>query len=124
MNQREKLIELLRDEQRCEFCNHEDNCETCYPAETLSYGAIADRLLVNGVIVPPCKVGDTVYRISQKFYTKTKYVQKTKISRIAIDDDGIWLFCECNPTAKCIFGKTVFLTHEEAESELERMNDK
>lgn len=27
------------------------------------YGAIADHLLKNGVIVPPCKVGDTVYCI-------------------------------------------------------------
>ena len=86
-------------------------------------GTIADHLLANGVVVLPCKVGDTVYRISQKFCTKTKYVQKTKISRITIDDDGIWLFCECNPTAKCIFGKTVFLTREEAEAALERMNN-
>lgn len=28
------------------------------------YGAIADHLLKNGVIVPPCKVGDTVYVIT------------------------------------------------------------
>lgn len=26
-------------------------------------GAIADYLIANGVIVPPCKVGDTVYEL-------------------------------------------------------------
>ena len=44
--------------------------------------------------------------------------QTTLISRIAIDNEGIWLFCTCNPIAKCVFGKTVFLTREEAEAAL------
>ena len=79
---------------------------------------VADHLIANGVIVPPCKVGDMVFRISMKQHTKTKYIEETEISRLAIDNDGIWLFCKCNPIAKCVFGKTVFLTKEEAEQAL------
>lgn len=78
----------------------------------------ADDLIENGVIVLPCKLGDMVYRISTKSCTKMKYIQKTKVSRIAIDNDGTWIFCECNPISKCVFGKTVFLTKEEAEKAL------
>lgn len=77
-----------------------------------------DKLLEYGVIVPPCKVGDKVYRISTKINTKAKYIQETTISRVAIDSDDVWLFCVCNPIAKCVFGKNVFLIREEAEAAL------
>ena len=50
-----RLIELLED------TLHEWECDV--QTETLSQ--IADHLLANGVIVPPCKVGDTVYVLSQ-----------------------------------------------------------
>ena len=46
MTERERLIELLR-----------QSGITWYPSK------VADYLLENGVIVPPCKVGDTVYYI-------------------------------------------------------------
>lgn len=78
----------------------------------------ADSLLADGWIRPPCKVGDTVYRISTRRGARIKYIQKTTVSRIAIDNEGIWIFCTCNPIAKCIFGKTVFLFREEAEAKL------
>lgn len=94
-NQRDRLVELLGD--------------------YLYSEQIADCLLANGVIVPPCNVGDTVYRISQKFHTKVKYVEKTTVSRIAIDKDGIYIFCTCNPIVGCVFGKTVFASRDEAE---------
>lgn len=41
MTMRERLVELL--------------------AKGMDYTNLADYLLANGVIVPPCKVGDTVY---------------------------------------------------------------
>lgn len=106
MTERERLIEMLN-----EWGNKEN--------DGVRAESIADYLLENGVIVLPCKVGDTVYRISTKSCTKMKYIQKTKVSRIAIDNDGTWIFCECNPISKCVFGKTVFLTKEEAEKALE-----
>ena len=51
MTDRDRLIELID-----EAINDEET----------SYSNIADYLLANGVIVPPCKVGDTVYCIEHK----------------------------------------------------------
>ena len=99
---RDRLIELLEE-------GHKKH---------LYYDQIADYLLKNGVIVPPCKVGQTVYKISYRKGSNVKYVEETTICRIAIDNEGIWLFCSCNPIVKCKFGKLVFLTKEEAEQVL------
>ncbi len=74
-------------------------------------------------IKPPCKVGDVVYRISTKHMTKMRYIQETKICRIAITKEGMQFFCECNVIAPCVFGKTVFLTKEEAEEKLKEQNN-
>ena len=82
------------------------------------FGFVADYLIANGVVVPPCKVGDKVYRISASSGARIKYIQETKVSRIAIDNEGIWIFCTCNPIAKTVFGKTVFLSREDAEKAL------
>ena len=116
---RDRLIELIQ--QADAMCGSRKQCEGCVgfgKGEDCCDYNIADHLLANGVIVPPCKVGDTVYRISTRAHTKMRYIQETTISRIAIDKDGIWLFCACNPVARCVFGKTVFLTREEAEQAL------
>lgn len=69
----------------------------------------------------PCKVGDTVYRISDMFNVRSKYIEKTKISRIAIDEDEIYVFCSCKPNVKRIFGVHVFSTKEQAEQKLREM---
>ena len=51
MTERERLIELLKN----------------VPRNTRAfYDQFADYLLANGVVVPPCKVGDTVYRKDDK----------------------------------------------------------
>lgn len=111
MSERKRLIKLL--------------CESPCVIKTLDkvlykhvIEKIADYLLENGVIMPPVKIGDKVYRISFTRGTRMKYIQATTISRIAIDCDGLWLFCSCNPIAKCKFGELVFLTKEEAEAKL------
>ncbi len=88
---------------------------------------IADKLIAEGVLVPPCKVGGTVYRmnifntayreaiVEAIYYTEDKkYYPKPHIlvrhpdtkGRIRIDFREI--------------GKTVFLTREKAEKALER----
>ena len=70
----------------------------------------------------PCQVGDTVYRISNEFHTHRTYVEKTTVERIAIDKDGIYVYCSCKPTVKRIFGVHVFTTKEAAEQKLNEMN--
>lgn len=67
----------------------------------------ADYLIASGVILPPCKVGDTVYG----FFSPRRdivVVSEEKVTGIGIDtDDECYLLND--------FGKTVFLTKEEAE---------
>ena len=48
---------------------------------------VADYLLANGVIVPPCKVGDTVYHTYYLF--KELIVEELKILEVTIDNKGI-----------------------------------
>lgn len=60
MTERERLIELIREAMK----NHEITIEN-YVIPTSDY--IADYLLKNSVVVvPPCKIGDTVYKITSK----------------------------------------------------------
>ena len=108
MSERERLVELLLESEPIKERDLDDDWGDNEISD------IAEHLIKNGVIVLPVKIGQTVYRISFTRGTRTKYIQATTISRIAIDDDGLWLFCSCNPIAKCKYGELVFLTEEEA----------
>ena len=92
----------------------------------LFYDDIADYLLANGVIVPPCKVGDKVYEVLPK-------------ANIVRENDVVGFHLGKFPTLRghkrkeylvcystyCLthididsIGKTVFLSKEEAEKKL------
>lgn len=107
MTDRDRLIELLFK------VTEEKDCPQ--PCE------IADYLIANGVIVPPCKVGDTVYYLAHSMHTKITKVKSGKVVRIAITESGIDLFVD-NWTAKLPYGKRSFLTKEEAEQALAERN--
>ncbi len=97
-------------------------------------GKLADHLLAAGVIVPPCKVGDVVFGVVPK-YDAEKGRVKYEVSDIEIKGltyrlpDGVWtalLLVVDEKYEQCgTFGKTVFLTREEAERALaeRRIND-
>ncbi len=79
---------------------------------------LAAWLRENGVIVPPCKAGDTVYQIDDvRIYQGTvAEIVLNKLHTICVAD--ITCFDER------AIGKTVFLTREEAEKALaERKNE-
>ena len=108
MSERERLIELLKDGGVRDFPY---------------VNALADHLLANGVIMPPCKVGDTVYHV---------YKGNTIVNALVADWKkeafGDWLFrayFSVNGSSSTLLfgdnniGKTVFLTREEAEKALE-----
>ena len=88
-------------------------------------GIYADHLLANGVIVPPCKVGDTVYVIFSQFRNE---IAKCRIDEFCIQEDGKWAVADIhypNFVAKrnaaipfWWFGRFAFLTREEAERAL------
>lgn len=103
---RDRLIELLK--KTVYRYQYQD------PAE-----AVADYLLANGVIVPPVKVGDTVYIIA----SLTNRIIECNVI-------GVWV-CEGNCSVITDYGviftpsidKTVFLTREEAERALKGDKD-
>ena len=98
MTERERLKELLK------YALRIDN-------QTPGY--IADYLLENGVIVPPCKVGDTIWRcgIERVHYWQIQSIDMY-VDEIVFVDDSDNYFTEDD------IGKTVFLTKEEAEQAL------
>ena len=86
---------------------------------------LADYLLANGVIVPPCKVGDLVYVIRRKekrnkggYWNAICFTKK--VMQTAIKDRTAYIdFKRATKTDFSLIGNTVFLTREEAEKALE-----
>lgn len=108
MTERERLIELLN--------------KSCEERGWIMNGAenIADYLLANGVIVPPCKVGQEVYFI-KNFFNFVKEPIKEKVCGMKTYSDNM-KFTFVTASQRCFdedkLGKTVFLTREEAEQAL------
>ena len=134
MTNRERLIKLIGEaDQPYEV----KEGETCESSMNEFYGKIADYLLENGVILPPCKLDETVYCVGTKCLADTND-EACKIWNIENHEKG----CDECPLGKeytvftrrvdallmCklifggnklfIFGETVFLTPEEAEQAL------
>lgn len=83
---------------------------------------IADYLLANGVIVPPCKVGDIIWI---KNFERDPKIQEAEVTRIMTNKYGTYICYEYpafrgREYVKVIkyIGKTVFLTKKEAEEAL------
>ena len=80
------------------------------------------------VVVPPCKVGDTVY------FVNAKQILEFAVVGYAVDETGIsWVHSEHvdkigNTNERTFspdrFGKNTFFTREEAEKALQEMEDK
>ena len=120
---RDRLIELLRDT----FNYTKGVCIDFDEAVEIN----ADHLLKNGVIVPPVKVGQKVYRIWSvgKHGKSIANFVVTNVSQCALNT---WIVRYQKPSKTLTsyptiyqcnfedFGKTVFATKEEAEEALER----
>ena len=114
MTERERLIELLK-YQNCPspmLCDK--NCkyahlESCYEERT------ADHLLANGVIVPECKVGDEIFFIHHINDVIPDFITSDTVTKVGVTTKGILSEVGVDFTS---FGKTVFLTREEAEASL------
>ena len=122
---RDRLKDLIKDtlqEWECDVSNN-------------TIEQISAHLIENGVIVPPCKVGQTVFVICNtveriKLEIET-CIYETKIDHISIGAKGaefhLLYRCITHPDCDWIvekdIGKTVFLTREEAEKALEEISD-
>lgn len=121
---RDRLIELLLKDLECDK-NGNGNCEMCEykyadkKCEKYLIRILADHLLANGVILPPCKVGDELFRIIKLTSGAYKPFVPTlpdKVEPYGIFYKGLMGEYRCIPFEE--FGKTVFLTREEAEKAL------
>ena len=118
MTDRDRLVELLED------TLHEWECDV--QAETLTQ--IAEHLIANGVIVPPCKVGDMVYMVTHNGNIRNLTILEIDIELEEKENKmtclGVYEF-EGKPCYLQVesfkFSKTVFLTKEEAEERLKEL---
>jgi hypothetical protein len=102
----------------CYFENYTDDC--CELGCNECYGKIADHLLANGVLVPPCNIGDTVHCIY------AGKIQEMSVSNTTIEskDNHFDFIFKCAtldgyvPFHKFVYGKDVFIEKEEAEQAL------
>lgn len=87
--------------------------------DSFPFESVADYLLANGVIVPPCKAGDTVYSIEncikrpEKLFVTALHQRERYTSFSALSKN--WREYCFNEDE---IGKTIFLTEEEAEQAL------
>ena len=73
--------------------------------------------------LPPCKVGDTVHWVNNHYRTYGDYkIDEEKVERLIFDGED-WII-DMGAPKDGIFGKTVFLTKEEAEAKLKEMEGK
>lgn len=120
MTERERLIELLAE---------------CRGIEGIGMELLekqADHLIANGVIVPLCKVGTTLFFLYNSPYADkpdlTPRIYKTTDWYFEVDKAGIVIntsdIHSFNRVYDYVLGKTVFLTREDAEKALKECEGK
>ena len=132
---RDRLIELLQEAEK--KCQDTKQCENCIGFgmgnECVNY-LFANYLLANGVIVPPCKIGQTVWLCTSPENIRgydfdgdgeQKEIFECVVENITFYSSGTHqVRCYCNGKFVAHYlsfsdlGKTVFLTREEAEARL------
>lgn len=118
---RDRLIELLRNAPKTDTVY--GNIKLPEPVQTLQ--TIADHLLSEGVIVPPVKVGQTVFIIDEGDECGEPYVFDAVITAYGYDCSGFWATLRLPSGLKIsghfverMLGKNFFLTRSEAEKAL------
>lgn len=120
---RDRLIELIK---QVKFTPFKDggglDISVKHQLPDHAFEAIADHLLANGVIVPSCKVGDIVYAIARWHGNYT--IREVEVCNYTIFDNE-WKIVDPYGDYWSVnnFGKTVFLTREEAEKALKERSE-
>ena len=128
MTERERLIEII-----CEGLaqNCGGNCTLPNKMYCQNCHILADYLLEHGIIVLPCKVGDTVWWVTEivdENCGEKPDILLGEIASFSVQKEGLWAFCRYVGGLTfwhlvSDFGKTVFLTREEAERALKECKD-
>ena len=118
MNERERLIEILKDNQG----------DSTYYMTDEAVQSVADVLLENGVVVLPCKINDHVWFIKSAFSVLVKPLEARIIGIRGISIDRNILYQSItlyNDLARGFtsndIGTKVFLTKEEAEQAIQAL---
>ena len=124
-----------------EFCkNAVDGCKNCYIQQVFKKLAGYEDLEDQGLLVRlPVKIGDDIYKIPSKTnydlnvlngYKANNRVYHQKVYSIVFSQRGWFVQCDKDsihaPNVICVdveYGKTWFLTREEAEKKLEEMKN-
>ena len=120
MTQRDRLIELMEQANETVVGFYIDG----------DIGVLADYLIANGVIVPPCKVGQVVYSC-MSFENDAVEIVQGVVEEVSLGSDGLWISCsfECGlkywyPLGN--FVKNIYFTEKEAKkalAERKRVNE-
>ena len=135
MSDRDRLIELIE----------KSNCENCIKYDVCRYSKAFDprNVWANGncpkfkdesrFVELPCNVGDTVYYFSHRPFNLSllpNTIYKADVVRIVTTRLGTSVVIQIHNDYGCTevpqisdFGKTVFLTKEEAEEKLKELKD-
>lgn len=129
MEQKERLIDLILSTPKIKFPFGSRLQGKTYQTA----GNMADHLLANGVIVPPCKVGDTVY-MPWVWSGETRGVAILTVTHVIIDELHSYIRTNLNSdSAKFMnaynygkfdfkqFGEKVFTSKQEAAKALEKL---
>ncbi len=141
-NMKDKLIELI--DTADEECKQFKSCKSCSgygkSSRCMNYH-IADHILADGWIRLPCKVGDMVYELKANGRIVKGIVQSIHQNLVG-NEQGRWIVAswfdnyyadsktagfECGSHLYSpfeAFGKTIFLTKEEAEKALKERKGK
>ena len=116
--EKKRMITLLRKEYGDDVWLCSTKCGVCNAyTQYTDIETVVDYLLSNGVIVPPCKVGDGIYLITKN----SSVPAMTRIDNVLfdgdefqynMDDDMFFDFSEDD------IGKTAFATYKAAEQAL------
>ena len=140
---RDRLVELMNFVQcKAECCSALDGgrCGDLDNLDRCQIETIADHLIANGVVVPPCKVGDTVYciynnkvtqgtvRLIRPFISKEEIIFKGNIIGefdSLFYDDGRKEEFELYVVFEKPYGceRVAYLTKDQAEQKLKELSD-
>lgn len=112
MNYKDQLLEIINKNQDygATYAKSQMDERKTYIYETPN-SVLADSILADGWIKPPCNVGDKVYSMG----IFTGQIIESVVTSIIYSDDNVFLHLE-NETAVDVLqqlGKTVFLTKDE-----------
>lgn len=127
MTDRERLIELFKKTEYTPFPNMTMTANLGNQFTEYGLNCIVDNLLANGVIVPPCYIGQEIWYLCEH-YDGSVEIKKGKISMLQQKADKSWKFRITINSSVWDFkvddiGVRYFLTKEEAEERLKKINE-